>query len=65
MNNSALSEIDERIESELGRIFPSESIPYREEVSFIQQKLQDNGRQLRGLGPLSSFTSLDSVKELS
>ncbi len=64
-SRSTLTQIDDRIQSEVRRVFPTANIPQQGEVEFLKEEVGKLEQQLRGLGSLSSLSPLESLKALS
>ena len=61
----ALSAVDSRIAAASTASGVDETVPYKREAVFFQEKVDDLEKQLRSMGSLSSLSPLQSLKELS
>ncbi len=60
-----LDEIDTAIKTTINKVVPGEAVPYRNESSFMQTKVEEMEDELRVLGSLSSISTLNALKELT
>ena len=64
LGQQSLSEVNKKIEELIKSAAPDESVPYKGEISFMENRIGEIESQLRDMGSLSTLSPLDSIKEL-
>ncbi len=61
----SLHKVESEIKQMLNTAVPAQNVPFRRELSYLEDETTKLEEQLRGVGSLSSLSPLDALKELS